>query len=594
MAPNLFGHFLRQRRSLVRFRFRPGAETLEPRCTPACCTTSLSGGVLTITGNSSANTLELDIAGTDYVINLCGQTESRPLAGVTAVEIYAGDGNDTITLRKCQHPVTVYAGDGDDTITVGEGDLDSVNVMITVYGGGHGAPGDTLNINDSTHTVARSLTGTETADEEGTITAAGLSPFQVSYYQVRPVYLYGGSGQGNIFQFFSLAMGPPRPQIDWWIITAAGSTNEVVLGSLSGALDLPFSVMVSGGAASSNSLLLQAPLSTADHLFTVTADAVTRSGSGSVFFENMQAVTLAVGAASPMSVFGTAAGTAVTVSGAASVEVGQAGSVQAVQGPLTVLNLSGLTALTLDDSADPLGRAVTLGAGQVIGLAPAPVSWLPAALASLTVHGGAGGNVFTLADVAIGYPATVNAGAGDDVIRLLPVAAERGLTVHGQGGLNTLDYSAYAGGVYVNLLTLTASDVTGVVSGIHNVLGGTGDDVLVGDAADNRLAGGPGRDLLIGGAGADRLGGGGGEDILIGGTTRYDEDPATLLAIRMTWGLPDLSYLARIDLLRSLLNPMTVLDDESIDTLLGGPELDWFSASAADVTDRDPFSEELI
>ena len=74
------------------------------------------------------------------------------------------------------------------------------------------------------------------------------------------------------------------------------------------------------------------------------------------------------------------------------------------------------------------------------------------------------------------------------------------------------------------------------IVGIRNVTGGSGDDRLTGDAADNRLSGGPGDDVVaddvgddipIGGSGDDRLSGGAGKDYLIGeaGTDRLDGGP---------------------------------------------------------------------
>jgi len=52
---------------------------------------------------------------------------------------------------------------------------------------------------------------------------------------------------------------------------------------------------------------------------------------------------------------------------------------------------------------------------------------------------------------------------------------------------------------------------------IENAIGGTGDDTILGNAADNRLQGNGGRDLLNGKAGADTLQGNGGNDRLKGG-----------------------------------------------------------------------------
>ena len=71
-----------------------------------------------------------------------------------------------------------------------------------------------------------------------------------------------------------------------------------------------------------------------------------------------------------------------------------------------------------------------------------------------------------------------------------------------------------------------ASDFKNPDAKIENAEGGSGDDVLIGNALDNTLTGGAGKDLLsgsvgndklFGGAGADRLSGGHGDDLLDGG-----------------------------------------------------------------------------
>lgn len=65
---------------------------------------------------------------------------------------------------------------------------------------------------------------------------------------------------------------------------------------------------------------------------------------------------------------------------------------------------------------------------------------------------------------------------------------------------------------------------------IENAIGGSGDDVLIGNEYGNELSGGSGADLLIGQAGADLLRGGLGADELWGGpgADRFEGTPAEL------------------------------------------------------------------
>ena len=85
----------------------------------------------------------------------------------------------------------------------------------------------------------------------------------------------------------------------------------------------------------------------------------------------------------------------------------------------------------------------------------------------------------------------------------------------------TLDYSATGGGVMSFLLNLPGQPNSAEIKGgytiangvvIENATGGSGDDVLIGNAAANLLAGNAGDDYLLGGAGGDTLNGGAGFD----------------------------------------------------------------------------------
>ena len=179
----------------------------------------------------------------------------------------------------------------------------------------------------------------------------------------------------------------------------------------------------------------------------------------------------------------------------------------------------------------------------------------------------------------------------------------------GGGGVDTLDYSAFATSVRVNLATGAAigiaSNAAGGATGFENVNGGSGADILIGNASVNvlngnggndivvgnegndTLNGGDGRDIGIGGDGADTISGGNGEDLLIAGSTDYDNSIPALSSLMSEWGRTDATYADRIAHLNGslsggrngsrLLNGTTVhADAAAVDTLIGGGELDWF------------------
>jgi hypothetical protein len=203
-------------------------------------------------------------------------------------------------------------------------------------------------------------------------------------------------------------------------------------------------------------------------------------------------------------------------------------------------------------------------------------------------------------------------GDGNDTFRFT-AAGNISTQISGGGGINELDYAAWSSPATVNLMTGTASAAGGVTD-IHDVTGGTADDLLIGNALDNMLAGGGGDDLLLGGGGADDLRGGGGRDLIFAGSgsdridggaaddlllggriTYFDEatgtlDAPALTAIRNEWKRTNLDYNGRVFNLSnggglngtSVLNSSTVLDDGAVDTLFGRAALDWFLIGLGD------------
>ncbi|MFG1477221.1 M10 family metallopeptidase C-terminal domain-containing protein [Xanthobacter sp. V4C-4] len=98
-------------------------------------------------------------------------------------------------------------------------------------------------------------------------------------------------------------------------------------------------------------------------------------------------------------------------------------------------------------------------------------------------------------------------------------------TIVDDGGIDTLDASGYADDQYIDLRGGTYSDIGGLVGNIgiyldtviERGIGGSGDDTLIGNAANNILTGNAGADELRGGLGNDTLNGGAGADAMYGG-----------------------------------------------------------------------------
>jgi Ca2+-binding RTX toxin-like protein len=117
-------------------------------------------------------------------------------------------------------------------------------------------------------------------------------------------------------------------------------------------------------------------------------------------------------------------------------------------------------------------------------------------------------------DVLIGTSSAsvLNGGAGDDTL-----FASSSDTLIGGGGSDTVSYAIAQIGnpiFSVNVNLSNGTDSLGeTLTGISNVIGSSGGDLLIGNASANILNGGAGGDMLVGGGGADTIIGGGGVDM---------------------------------------------------------------------------------
>jgi Ca2+-binding RTX toxin-like protein len=130
--------------------------------------------------------------------------------------------------------------------------------------------------------------------------------------------------------------------------------------------------------------------------------------------------------------------------GTDTVALGSGNGVQDLNGPVTVSNVGGHTALTIDDSANLIPRSATVAAAAVTGLAPADISF--SGLGSLTVAGGSGGNNFEVAGTPTGVRTTLRAGTGNDTVTVQAVASRATLVVDTQDGTDQVTVGSGAGG----------------------------------------------------------------------------------------------------------------------------------------------------
>jgi hypothetical protein len=318
-----------------RSRFQPRIEQLEERAVPA--TLDLTGTVLTYTASAGeANRLSVD-AFPAYVLN-----------GYPVDEFIFMDATAISLTGDARH----YFNQSSDNTEAGTFLNFAVQLKIDLGDGN-----DTLTISDygvrfssgASITIAKSGSGTEAITLGSPLSKANV-PVNVSNPAGASISLTlddsadTGSANWNVGANQVTGVGPA--------ITYAG------LSSLN----------IKGGA------------STAGDTFTVTGISAP--------------TTIAAHSGDTVTVQGTTA--PLTVQNAGTVNLGNNGSVQALHGAVTVHNTGGLTNLTVDDSADPVGRSATVTADALTGLAPAAIEFTATELGGVDVKVGTGENWLTL------------------------------------------------------------------------------------------------------------------------------------------------------------------------------------------------------
>ena len=164
---------------------------------------------------------------------------------------------------------------------------------------------------------------------------------------------------------------------------------------------------------------------------------------------------------------------------------------------------------------------------------------------------------------------SLSGGTGDDIIG--PGAGAD--TIDGGAGVDAVSYVEATNAVVADLsIGLVSNDGTGsadILSGVENLVGGSGDDTLAGDLQSNRLEGGAGADSLLGVTGNDTLIGGLGNDVVDGGDGNDSIDGGD--------GNDVLSGSTGFDYIVGGAGNDTLRGGDQADTLIGGAGNDFLS-----------------
>jgi hypothetical protein len=276
------------------------------------------------------------------------------------------------------------------------------------------------------------------------------------------------------------------------------------------------------------------------------------NSNGSVTYYQTQALDLKCGnGGGTVNVQSTSYHTSLAVEGGGpntTINVGDAGSSQGIEGKLILSNIGGSSAVTVDDSADPGKRTaivytkLVLSVPQTVisGLTPFGDITLLRSLSSLVIRGGIAGNTFRIHDTpynGFGVPTTVYTGAGND---LVTVDGSSGpLTVNGQSGLDTVNIGS-AGSVrnIGNSLTVTNAGGFSAVKVDDSADNGPRTVILYNNGLYNVLSGlTPGGDILLRAGDLSSLmirAGGGGNTFRIHDTPDDERDDVTTTVLTGT------------------------------------------------------------
>jgi hypothetical protein len=396
-----------------------------------------------------------------------------------AVNIAMGTGTNTVNVQGtfANQPLTINAQPVVNNLTVNIGtlthNLDTIQGNVTV----NGSLGQTtLNILDQNE--AANVTWTLTP---GSVTRTGsaLISYAANSMAMDGVNISGGSGT-NTYNIRTAARwlttlntGTGNDAINVLAInhTVVGGgslvvndqgTGTVTMGNAGSLSGIQGAVAVSN-ASNYTTLVVDDSADGATHAnVVVTAGSITGLAPATISYQQsgLRALAIATGtgtntvnvSSTPFNAVQFPHTALIGHSASTTVNVGNStDGVQDITGALDVSDPGNLATLVVDDSADAVGRTVTLGAsgliGTIAGLAPANITYLTTDVGWLVVNGGSGGNVFNVEGLSSGST-TIHAGTGGpgDIFRITPTSQSLAdiagaLTLNGSGsGLDILEF----------------------------------------------------------------------------------------------------------------------------------------------------------
>lgn len=486
-----------------------------------------NGGNVVATGSTGNDTAGVTVSGNIVTVTIDGQTQTFNLADIVSLDFNLGQGNDLFTAAAGSPPASVNGGQGSDTIAGATGN-DTLN-------GGLGA--DRLTGGKGNDFVLGGRGNDSLVGGDGRDLLIGGRGINTSQGDVGSDTLVGGFGTDGMFggtgnDFFINAGGlgdtlqggtginaaqlNPTDQmfnIDLIVDPAAPLTSPPPIGA---------SVPPQTQLASTISPFAIPALSLANGLLTITGTAgndeitLTEDGLGNLVVDmhNGQA---------PQTI-PLAQVTHVSISGGDGNDTMMADNTVAI--PFSIDAGAGDDFITGGEKGDSIAGGdgndtlkgffgpdtIDGGNGKdVLNGSRGNDSLFAGAGDSNSLLGGLGND-------------TLTGGTGNDYLNggtRRTEDADGSDVLIGGGGIDTADYTSRTVNLFLADDGIAHSGAPGendlIMPDVHNILGGLGNDTIVGNAFNNLLVGGGGNDSLAGNDGADNLVGDRGDDTVTGG-----------------------------------------------------------------------------
>ncbi len=415
-------------------------QRLEDRSVPSC-NPGISGGVLQTNCSFGPDVVILDHAGSTTTIRATGiAPRSFADSSFGSILLQTGSTNgQTVYVEQAPagRPVTVYGGGSINSIVYlsnGNGSVQDILSPVTISEPPQGGR-FTISLLDYNDPVLRHVTFTATG-------ISGLTPMPVTFGESIPTELYVQTGTGGSdVNFLST---PNFFHDETQIATVQGnSANDTVhVGNGGSVQNIHGKLYVENNPNRTTNLYVDDSSDSGNRTVTMRTDPaqfpygqITGLAPGTIDYEyahvtavdvhtgtGTEVVNVAATGPRGLNLIGHSAHTTVTL--------GSAGSVQGIQGEVTVSNPPSLTDLYVYDDSDSGNRTVAVGDdpadptyGQIIGLAPGPIYYHYGDVTAVDVHTGTGTETVNLTATGsrgvnlIGHSAhtTVNVGNAGSV-----------------------------------------------------------------------------------------------------------------------------------------------------------------------------------